>query len=158
MSDDFRQSGGSPWGTPPGGGGNGSGKGPTPPDIEKIIREFQEKIKKLEAVKNNLDHTDEELIEFASVIYNFPKSDFKNFKSFLGEEGIDIDQEFYLAVTLDRSKAQYIVMASSEGGMEIEEVAKSMPEKIIKVWIDPLVGMKAFHAQKKFLLCDTFLA
>ena len=47
MSDDFRQSGGSPWGTPPGGGGgNGSGRGPTPPDIEKIIREFQEKIKK----------------------------------------------------------------------------------------------------------------
>ena len=50
MSDDFRQSGGSPWGTPPGGSGggsgNGSGRGPTPPDIDKIIREFQEKIKK----------------------------------------------------------------------------------------------------------------
>ena len=50
MSDVFRQSGGSPWGTPPGGSGggsgNGSGRGPTPPDIDKIIREFQEKIKK----------------------------------------------------------------------------------------------------------------
>ena len=47
MSDDFQQRGGSPWGTPPGGGsGNGSGKGPIPPDIDKIIREFQEKIKK----------------------------------------------------------------------------------------------------------------
>ena len=48
MSDDFQQRGGSPWGTPPGGGGggNGSGRGPTPPDVEKIIREFQEKIKK----------------------------------------------------------------------------------------------------------------
>ena len=48
MSDDFKQSGGSPWGSPPGGGGsgNGSGRGPTPPDIDKIIREFQEKIKK----------------------------------------------------------------------------------------------------------------
>ena len=48
MSDDFRQSGGSPWGKPPGGGGsgNGSGRGPTPPDIDKIIREFQEKLKK----------------------------------------------------------------------------------------------------------------
>ena len=45
MSDDFKQSGGSPWGTPPG-GGNGSGRGPTPPDIDKIIRELQEKIKK----------------------------------------------------------------------------------------------------------------
>ena len=48
MPDDFRQSGGSPWGKPPGGGGsgNGSGRGPTPPDIDKIIREFQEKLKK----------------------------------------------------------------------------------------------------------------
>jgi modulator of FtsH protease HflK len=47
MSDDFKDRGGSPWGTPPGGGsGNGSGRGPTPPDIDKIIREFQEKIKK----------------------------------------------------------------------------------------------------------------
>ena len=47
MSDDFRQGGGSPWGKPPGGGsGNGSGRGPTPPDVDKIIREFQEKLKK----------------------------------------------------------------------------------------------------------------
>ena len=45
MSDDFQQRGGSPWGTPPG-GGNGSGKGPTPPDVEKIIRDLQDKIKK----------------------------------------------------------------------------------------------------------------
>jgi modulator of FtsH protease HflK len=45
MSDDFQGRGGSPWGTPPG-GGNGSGRGPTPPDVDKIIREFQEKIKK----------------------------------------------------------------------------------------------------------------
>ena len=46
MSDDFQQRGGSPWGTPPGGGnGNGSGRGPTPPDIDKIIREIQNKIK-----------------------------------------------------------------------------------------------------------------
>ena len=46
MSDDFQQRGGSPWGSPPGGSGNGSGRGPTPPDIDKIIKEFQEKIKK----------------------------------------------------------------------------------------------------------------
>ena len=47
MSDDFQQRGGSPWGTPPGGnGGNGSGRGPPPPDLDKIIREFQDKIKR----------------------------------------------------------------------------------------------------------------
>ena len=44
MSDDFQGRGGSPWGTPPG-GGNGSGKGPTPPDIDAIIKEIQEKIR-----------------------------------------------------------------------------------------------------------------
>ena len=48
MSDDFRGRGGSPWGTPPGGGsgGNGSGRGPTPPNVDEIIREFQDKIRK----------------------------------------------------------------------------------------------------------------
>ena len=46
MSDDFQQRGGSPWGTPPrGGSGNGSGKGPIPPDIDKIIRNFKKKLK-----------------------------------------------------------------------------------------------------------------
>ena len=50
-----------------------------------------EKIKKLESNKANLTHTDEELIEFASVIYNFPKKDFEDFKSFLKSEGFDID-------------------------------------------------------------------
>ena len=46
MSDDFKGRGGSPWGAPPGGGGNGSGRGPTPPNVDEIIREFQDKIKK----------------------------------------------------------------------------------------------------------------
>ena len=46
MVDDFRSRGGSPWGSPPGGGGNGSGRGPTPPNVDEIIREFQDKIRK----------------------------------------------------------------------------------------------------------------
>ena len=46
MSDDFKGRGGSPWGTPPGGGGNGSGRGPTPPDIDAIIKDIQNKINK----------------------------------------------------------------------------------------------------------------
>ena len=44
MSDDFKGRGGSPWGAPPGGGGNGSGRGPTPPDIDAIIRDIQKKL------------------------------------------------------------------------------------------------------------------
>ena len=63
-------------------------------------------------------------------------------------EALDIKKEFYCAITLDRAKNKDVFMVSTEGGVEIEEVAKTMPEKIIKVWIDPLVGMKSFHAQK----------
>ena len=63
-------------------------------------------------------------------------------------EALDIKKEFYCAITLDRAKNKDVFMVSSEGGVEIEEVAKTMPEKIIKVWIDPLVGMKSFHAHK----------
>ena len=56
MSDDFKDRGGSPWGTPPGGGnGNGGGKGPTPPDVDKIIKEFQEKIKNFYQVEVHLE-------------------------------------------------------------------------------------------------------
>ena len=63
-------------------------------------------------------------------------------------QALDIKKEFYCAITLDRAKNKDVFMVSSEGGVEIEEVAKTMPEKIIKVWINPLVGMKSFHAQK----------
>ena len=63
-------------------------------------------------------------------------------------EALDIKKEFYCAITLDRAKNKDVFMVSSEGGVEIEEVAKTMPEKIIKVWIDPLVGMKSFQAHK----------
>ncbi len=63
-------------------------------------------------------------------------------------EALDIKKEFYCAITLDRARNKDVFMVSSEGGVEIEEVAKEMPEKIIKAWIDPLAGMKSFHAQK----------
>ena len=52
-------------------------------------------------------------------------------------EAYDIKKEYYAAITLDRSKKMDVFMASSEGGMDIEEVAKNTPEKIIKVWIHP---------------------
>ena len=57
-------------------------------------------------------------------------------------------QEFYVSVLLDRGSSQNIIMASTEGGMEIEEVAESNPEKIIKEWIDPAIGLQAFQARK----------
>jgi succinyl-CoA synthetase beta subunit len=63
-------------------------------------------------------------------------------------DGADIAQEFYLGVTLDRQKSMYAIMASSEGGVEIEQVAEESPEKIHKVWIDPTTGLKPFQARK----------
>ena len=69
-------------------------------------------------------------------------------RKILIEEASKISKEFYCAITLDRSLGQFVFMVSTEGGMEIEKVAEETPEKIVKVWIDPLIGMKSFHARK----------
>ncbi|GMQ86528.1 MAG: ADP-forming succinate--CoA ligase subunit beta [Acidimicrobiia bacterium] len=63
------------------------------------------------------------------------------------EQGIDIERELYLSVLLDRSTSRNIVMASTEGGTEIEEVAANTPEKIITVEIDPGFGLLPFQAR-----------
>src|SRR6266704_5601729 len=60
----------------------------------------------------------------------------------------NIQKELYLAVLLDRSSSRPVVMASTEGGMDIEEVATRTPEKIIRESIDPAVGMMAYQARK----------
>ncbi|PSR52242.1 ADP-forming succinate--CoA ligase subunit beta [Adhaeribacter arboris] len=57
-------------------------------------------------------------------------------------------KEFYMSILLDRAKGQNVIMASTEGGMDIEEVAENHPEKIIKEWIDPAVGLQPFQARK----------
>lgn len=64
------------------------------------------------------------------------------------EEGIDIADELYLGVVLDRAKEMPVIMASTEGGMEIEKVAAETPEKIVKVAIDPAIGFQAFHGRE----------
>ena len=63
------------------------------------------------------------------------------------EEGADIKKEYYLAVLTDRATQKVAIMASSEGGMDIEEVAHSHPEKILKEFIDPLVGCTTQQAE-----------
>jgi succinyl-CoA synthetase beta subunit len=64
------------------------------------------------------------------------------------EEGCDIKRELYLGLLLDRKTSRITVMASTEGGMEVEEVAANHPEKILKVAIDPVMGMQGFHARE----------
>ncbi|MDH5748668.1 MAG: ADP-forming succinate--CoA ligase subunit beta [Rhodospirillales bacterium] len=64
------------------------------------------------------------------------------------EEGCDIARELYLGVLIDRVTSRVTFMASTEGGMEIEEVAAKTPEKILKVVIDPATGIQPFHARQ----------
>ncbi|OQX59799.1 MAG: succinate--CoA ligase subunit beta [Helicobacteraceae bacterium 4484_230] len=64
------------------------------------------------------------------------------------EEGADIKDELYLGVVLDRAKEMPVIMASTEGGMEIEKVAEETPEKIIKVAVDPAIGFQGFHGRE----------
>jgi len=64
------------------------------------------------------------------------------------EEGADIKDEYYLGVVLDRAKEMPVIMASTEGGMEIEKVAEETPEKIVKVAVDPAIGFQGFHGRE----------
>ena len=64
------------------------------------------------------------------------------------EDGCDIKRELYLGVLIDRAASRITFMASTEGGMEIEQVAAKTPEKILKVAIDPAVGMRPYHARR----------
>ena len=60
-------------------------------------------------------------------------------------EGCDIGHEYYLSLTLDRGSGQYVIIASTEGGVDIETVAHETPEKIVKIFIDPVQGLQGFH-------------
>jgi succinyl-CoA synthetase beta subunit len=72
----------------------------------------------------------------------------KEVKRLLIEEGCDIKKEYYLGVVVDRGTGSVVMMASEEGGMDIEEVAAHSPEKIIKEIVDPAIGLQAFQARK----------
>jgi len=64
-------------------------------------------------------------------------------------DGVDIEQEFYLGILLDRAKSKNVIMVSTEGGMDIEKVAHETPDKIVKEWVEP--GMDLQHNQARHL-------
>ena len=66
----------------------------------------------------------------------------------LVEEGLEIERELYLGMVIDRAVARVVVMASAQGGMEIEEVATRDPDAILKVYVDPAVGLMPFQANQ----------
>jgi succinyl-CoA synthetase beta subunit len=69
-------------------------------------------------------------------------------KRLLVEQGIDIAKELYIGITLDRSTSQNVVMASTEGGVEIEQVAEATPELILKEFVNPRTGFGGYQARK----------
>jgi len=69
-------------------------------------------------------------------------------KKVLVEQGLNIAKELYLSIIPDRATAKVVIMASEAGGMDIEEVAAATPEKIIKVYIDPLMGIQPYHCRQ----------
>lgn len=72
----------------------------------------------------------------------------KEVKRLLIEEGCDIQKEYYIGLVLDRATSRVVLMASEEGGTEIEEVAEKTPEKIFKEVIDPVVGLTGYQARR----------
>ncbi|TAK34290.1 MAG: ADP-forming succinate--CoA ligase subunit beta [Chloroflexota bacterium] len=69
-------------------------------------------------------------------------------RAVLVEEAMAISKELYLGIVLDRQRGMPVLMASAAGGMEIEEVAATTPEKIVKAWVDPATGFRPFHGRK----------
>lgn len=74
-------------------------------------------------------------------------ADGRRVKKVLVEQGLNIEKELYLSIIPDRASAQIVVMASEAGGMDIEAVAAKTPGKIIKVPINPLLGIQAYHCR-----------
>lgn len=72
----------------------------------------------------------------------------KEVRRLLVEEGMNIDREFYVGITLDRATSQNVLMISTEGGMEIETVAEETPELLLKIQVDPLYGLQGFQARE----------
>src|SRR5215468_2493650 len=68
-------------------------------------------------------------------------------KRLLIEQAVDIARELYLGIVVDRGAGRVVVMASSEGGMDIEEVAAKTPEKILKEIVDPTIGLAGYQAR-----------
>jgi len=72
----------------------------------------------------------------------------KEVRRLLIEEGMNIEKELYLGITLDRATSQNVLMVSTEGGMEIETVAEETPEKLLKIQIHPTLGLQAYQARQ----------
>jgi succinyl-CoA synthetase beta subunit len=101
-----------------------------------------------------LAHSDEEVKKIASEIIGMTLVTHQTgpegrlVKKVLVEQGLNIAQELYLSIVPDRATAKNVIIASLSGGMDIEQVAEETPEKIIKVFIGPQIGLRPYHCNK----------
>ncbi len=93
-----------------------------------------------------LANTPDEAEESATQILGMKIKDLP-VRKVLIDEAVDIETEIYLGITNDRARRCPVMIASAEGGVEIEEVAKTNPDKIVRVWIDPLLGLQDYQAR-----------
>ena len=101
-------------------------------------------------VVKSIDEVREKATEILGKVLVTPQTgpEGKEVKRLYVESGSDIKKEYYLSAVADRKSKAVVFMASTEGGMEIEEVAESNPEKLISVVIDPAAGFQGCHARK----------
>ena len=119
-------------------GGRGAGRFRNDPDGKGGVRI----VKSVEEVRENADAM---LGQVLVTKQTGPEG--KEVKRLYIEDGCDIARELYLSVLLDRATSRVTVMASTEGGMDIEQVAEETPEKIIRVAIDPATGIQGHHCR-----------
>lgn len=124
-------------------GGRGKGTVYSAKNRKEVVLQGGVKVVKPETVKE----TAEKLLGNILVTIQTGEEG-KVVSTLLVEEGMKIVKEYYVAVMMDRGTSRDLIMVSTEGGTEIEEVAAHTPEKIIKEWIDPRVGLQAFQARK----------
>lgn len=116
-------------------GGRGKGGGVK---VAKSIEEVREKAGKILGMQLVTPQTDKNGILVKKVLIAYD----------VYYPGANEPKEYYFSILLDRARHCHVIMASAEGGVDIEEVAATHPEKIIKEWIDPRVGIQAFQARK----------
>ncbi len=126
-------------------GGRGKGKVHNKNNRDEIVVEGGVKFIGSDAMKGK---------EYASkllgniLITHQTGADGKEVQTLFITEGIDYKKELYIGILLDRNVSKNVIMASTEGGVEIEKVAEETPEKIIKVWIEPSVGLMSYQARE----------
>jgi succinyl-CoA synthetase beta subunit len=125
-------------------GGRGKGKLYDPQNREELILEGG--VKFTTSVEKAKEYAEKMLGNL--LVTHQTGDDGKIVKTLFIAEGLDYNRELYLSILLDRSVSKNVIMASTEGGVEIEKVAAETPEKIIKEWVDPGAGFQQYQARR----------